>query len=232
MEILFGSGACRRLSEARVLLCGLGAVGGFAAEILARSGVGRFLLADSDAFDATNVNRQIGALESTIGRRKTEVMRARILDINPEADVSTSDTFIDETSIPGLLEWRPCVAVDAIDTIASKISLMEAAFSGDIRLVASMGAARRTDAGRVKTGPLSRTHSCPVASRIRKGLRALGSPADFPCVFSDEAPSPQSHLAWGGADSKKIIGSSPAVTAVFGVMLADLAIREILNDAL
>jgi Dinucleotide-utilizing enzymes involved in molybdopterin and thiamine biosynthesis family 1 len=232
MEILYGADVCKRLAQSRVLVCGLGAVGGYALEILARSGVGNFMIADSDVFDITNVSRQIGALESTVGKSKTQVMRARVLDINPAANVECFDSFIDANTIPQMLEYRPDIIVDAIDTIASKISLMQAAISCDIKLVASMGAARKTDASRVKTCVLPKTNSCPVAFKIRKELRRAGLKAKFNCVYSDEIPSEESHVASGSENSKKVIGSSPAITALFGVMLADLAIKEILNDAL
>lgn len=230
MKILYGEAACRRIASSRVLLCGLGAVGGFALEILARSGVGCFLIADSDTFDISNVNRQIGALDSTIGMRKTLAMRDRVLDINPEARVECFDRFIDAETVSQLLEYGPDIVVDAIDTIASKILLMKEAVLRDIKLVSSMGAARKTDAGCVKTCALPKTHSCPVAFKIRKELRRAGFDARFACVFSDEVPGDGSHIASGSENSKKIIGSSPSVTALFGVMLADLAIREILKD--
>lgn len=230
-RVLYGDGACRALSSSRALVCGLGAVGGFACEILARMGVGGFLLADCDAFELSNINRQIGALTSTVGRRKTDVQRDRILDINPSASVEVFDGFVDAESVGGLLGWRPDVVVDAIDTISSKSLLALRSAEAGLRLVASMGAARRKDPSKIKTAPISKTFGCPVASAVRKALRRGGAGGEFMCVFSDECACESSHVESGGADSRKIIGSSPEVTAVFGVRLAGLAISELLKDA-
>lgn len=228
-RILMGDEACDALARSNVLVCGLGAVGGFALEMLARMGVGSFILADCDCFEISNINRQICALESTIGTRKTETARRRVLEINPGAHIEVFDTFIDESTIPELFATSPAVAVDAIDTVESKISLMRLAPDCDIKLVSSMGAARKTDPSMVKTAPLSKTRACPLAAKIRKTLRTEGRPSDFMCVYSDELPAPDSHLCGG---SRKVIGSSPLVTSTFGIRLAHLAVSAILEDAL
>lgn len=230
MRILYGEEACFKLASSRVLVCGLGAVGGFALEILARSGIGSFYIADADTFDETNINRQLGALSSTVGKRKTEVWRDRILDVNPSAKAEIFDSFIDASTVPALLDLKPDLIIDAIDTIASKILLMKEAFLRDIKLVSSMGAARRTDVTKVKAAPLAKTACCPVAFRIRKELRREDIKANYACVYSQEVASDGSHVSGGSGNSKKIIGSSPAVTGIFGIMLADLGIKELLRD--
>lgn len=230
LGILIGEAACERLRSAKILVCGLGAVGGMAVEILARCGVGSFVLADCDCFEISNINRQICALESTLGKPKVEVQKARILDINPKACVNTFHGFIDEGTIPQLLAEKPDIVVDAIDSISSKVSLIKGAILSDIKIVSSMGAARRRDAGLIKTASLKKSHGCPMASEVRKRLRAQGVDLSAcECVFSDEQPSKDSHFT--GEASAKILGSSPVITAIFGVRLADLAISNLLKDA-
>lgn len=229
--ILVGGGACAKLKGAKILVCGLGAVGGFAAEILARCGVGNFVLADCDTFELSNINRQICALESTLGKPKVEVQKARILDINPDAKVDTFFGFIDENSASKLLDSKPDAVIDAIDSISSKISLISMALSRDIKLVSSMGAARRLNADYIKTAPLGKSRGCPMAAEIRKRLRAKG--VDFSacdCVFSDEPPLRDSHLNAAGESAGRVLGSYPVITSIFGIRLADLAILNLLKD--
>lgn len=227
--ILVGDGACAKLRGAKVLVCGLGAVGGFALEILARCGVEDFVLADGDTFELSNLNRQICALESTLGRPKAEVERERVLDINPAARVEVFPNFIDDENLAFLLGKRPDVVVDAIDSLPAKISLIKGALLSDIKLVSSMGAARRLCADFIKTAPLKKSHGCPMAAEIRRRLRAQG--VDFSaceCVFSDEPAAGNSHLR--GGPGERVLGSYAAVTSIFGIRLADLAISSLLRD--
>ncbi len=230
MQILYGADACKKFSSASVLVCGLGAVGGFAVEALARSGVSNFILADADTFEETNIGRQIGALNSTLGMRKTQVMKSRILDINPKAKVEFFDLFLDEETIPKILSKKPDLIVDAIDTIKSKVALIKFAFEKNFNLVSSMGAARKLDISKIKTAPLNKTSVCPLAFKIRKDLRKFGLSPKFNCVFSEELVSDETHLASASLDTKKIIGSAAAITGIFGFMLADLSLREILKN--
>ena len=235
-EILYGNGLCQKLEKAVVAVCGVGAVGGFAVEALARLGVGEFRLFDFDVFDQSNVNRQLCALTSTVGMVKVEVQKRRILDINPTAKVSTRNIFIDENSAREIFEPRPTVVVDAIDTISSKVLLAKLAQENSVALVASMGAARRKNPLEVKTADVFKTHACPFAARVRKELRAAGVSRGYKCVFSPEIPDASSHVS-GAADKpadggqaapqKKVIGSSVIITGIFGLNLANLALEEI-----
>lgn len=226
-EILYGADFLRKLKAAKFLVCGAGAVGGFAIEALARMGAGSFIIADCDVFEESNINRQLGALSSTLGKKKTEVWRGRILQINPFAKVEIADCFIDKNTVPQLLDFGADVAVDAIDTLSSKFELLKEAHLRGAKIVSSMGAARRKNPECVKCAPVFKTQGCPLAARIRKSFRALGLKPGFMCVYSDEACEGSTHRASGSADSKKVVGSGVVVTGIFGLMLANLAVKEL-----
>ncbi len=227
--MLYGEDAQKKIESATVMVCGIGAVGTFAVEALARIGVGNFILVDSDVVDVSNINRQICALHSTVGRSKTSVMRERVRDINPLVNVEIVDKFIDESNCIGFVELSPDVIVDAIDSLAPKAALAAAALMAGVGIVSSMGAARRTNPALVETAELFKTYNCPVASRMRKEMRLRGFSKGQQCVFSRELCGESSHLTSGSADFKKVIGSTPIVTGVFGLMLANLALDSILR---
>lgn len=228
-EILYGEAAQDKFRRARVAVCGTGAVGTFAVEALARMGIGGFRLIDSDTVDVSNINRQLCALHSTIGRKKTDVVRARVLDINPDADVKTFDFFICAETLESVFGEKPDVIVDAIDSLEPKALLIKEAVSRGVPIVSSMGAARKKDPLRIKVGDIFETRVCPVAARMRRELRAFGMSKGCMCVYSEEAVSEESHLKSGAENTKKIIGSTPVVTGAFGLVLANLAVEEILS---
>lgn len=229
-SILFGDCAYEKLAAARVVHCGVGAVGSFALEALARSGVGSFALWDFDVVEESNINRQLCALSSTIGKVKAEVMRDRILDINPAARVEIFPQFVDEKNAAEVVgtSANVSVVVDAIDTLSAKAALICAAHKAGVPIVSSMGAARRCDPARVMVADIKKTFGCPVASRVRKLLRASGYKGSCKCVFSDEQISESTHLASAAIGSKKIIGSCAIVAGTFGLRLAHIAVAEIL----
>ncbi len=229
-NILYGDGVCEKIQNAVVVVCGVGAVGSFACESLARLGVGTFYLYDCDVFEASNVNRQLCALNSTIGRSKVEVQKERILDINPSAKVEAKNVFIDEHIAREIAEQKPTVIVDAIDCVASKIALAKCALEMSVHFVSCMGAARRKNPLAVSTGDIFKTSGCPLAARIRKQLRKDGFKKGFKCVYSDEIVAKDSHISSGNSeDGEKVIGSSVIVTGVFGLNLANLALSEIVG---
>lgn len=227
--VLLGESACEKISAARAVVCGVGAVGSFAVEALARTGVGEFELWDFDAVEQSNVNRQLCALSSTLGRPKAEVMRSRILDINPSARVEIRAEFISPENARAVA-GNPAagrVVVDAIDSIASKAALIYAAAEAGVGIVSSMGAARRLDPSRAEVADVMKTFGCPVAARVRKILRSLGYSGGCRCVFSAEPAPKSSHVPGGG---EKIVGSCAVVAGVFGLRLAGLALSEILGE--
>lgn len=214
-KLLFGADAVKKLQNATVMVVGCGAVGSFAVEALARTGVGNLVLVDCDTVAESNINRQLIALDSTLGRSKVSVAAARIHDINPDINVVAINMFFDASSE---LDIRPDFVIDAIDTVPSKIDLYQWCNARNIPFVASMGAGRKTDPTQIRIAKLSKTTVCPLASRVRKLAREHGIP-DFDVVYSAERPC-------GPADGKEF-GSLITVTGVFGLMLAGWVINHI-----
>lgn len=216
-RVIMGKDGFDRLQNATVMVVGVGAVGTFAAEALARTGVGRIIIVDFDTVDITNTNRQLVALNSTIGLKKVDVMAARIRDINPDADVTAIDAFFDDTTE---LPYSPDFVIDAIDTLDSKIALYKWCRAHNIPFAASMGAALKTDPMMVRIGTILKTSVCPLAARVRKRVREE-SIGDFPVVFSTEVPNKSA------AEPGRVFGSLVTVTGTVGLMLASIAIRDI-----
>jgi len=159
-ELLLGAEKMQKLKNSTVMIVGVGAVGGYALEAIARSGVGNIILIDCDKFDETNINRQILALSSTIGQKKVDVAKKRVLDINPDCNVLPIDTFVDENNVSVLLSQKIDYVIDAIDTVSSKCSLLEELTKKEINFISSMGAALRTDTSCVKLSTLDKTQNC------------------------------------------------------------------------
>lgn len=218
-RLLFGDIAMEKLANSTVMVVGCGAVGSFAIEALARTGIGHIVVVDFDRVEATNINRQLYALESTIGTPKVDVAMQRIHDINPGIRVTALNIFFNADTHPDIM---PDYIIDAIDTVESKIALYQWANSHNVPLVTSMGAASKTDATKIKVAPISKTTVCPLASRVRRMVRNMNLP-DFPAVYSCEPPAPVIGHA-------KNLGSIITVTGAFGLMLANYVIGEIIHD--
>ncbi|MDW2958498.1 MAG: tRNA threonylcarbamoyladenosine dehydratase [Alphaproteobacteria bacterium] len=218
-RLLFGDDAIQKLQNSTVMVVGCGAVGSFAIEALARTGIGHLIVVDFDCVDASNINRQLFALESTVGLPKVDVARARIHDINPDTTVSALNIFFDENT---QLPYSPDYIIDAIDTVDSKIALYRWADKHNIPLVASMGAASKTDITKIKIDRISKTSVCPLASRVRKLVRENSLP-DIPVVYSTQQPAPVTGHA-------KNLGSIITVTGTFGLMLANYVVQEIIQN--
>lgn len=231
-ELLLGREAVEHLGRARVAIVGLGAVGSFALEALARAGVGRFRLADFDEVRPSNLNRHLAALHSTLGRKKVEAAAMHVADINPECQVEAVELFADETTFPQILAGPPDVVIDAIDSVGPKSALLSAAVRAGARAVIScMGAANRGDPLAVKVAPLSKTRDCPLArevrSRVPKELQK-----HILAVYSDELPwhppaPPEADGALRRGRLRRTLGSLCCVTGVFGLVAAREAIRAI-----
>lgn len=218
-RLLFGDDGVQKLQKSTVMVVGCGAVGSFAIEALTRTGIGHLIIVDFDSVDASNINRQLFALESTVGLSKVDVARARIHDINPDTTVSALNIFFDENT---QLPYSPDYIIDAIDTVDSKIALYRWADKHDIPLIASMGAASKTDITKIKIDKISKTIVCPLAARVRKLVRENSLP-DIPVVYSTQQPVP----VMGHA---KNLGSIITVTGTFGLMLANYVVQEIIQN--
>ena len=215
-RMLLGDTGVEKLRGATVMVVGVGAVGSFAVESLARAGVGHLILIDADTVEESNINRQLFALDSTIGQPKVAVAAARIHDINPDIRVDSIQMFFDENS---QLEYRPDYIIDAIDTTESKVALARWAQTHNIPLISSMGAARKTDISQIRTGRLSKTTVCPLAARMRRLIRDAGL-ADFDVVYSTQPAAPDTA-------NGHTFGSLVTVTGAFGLTLANFVIQRL-----
>lgn len=229
-EKLLGTGKMQKLSSSSAFLFGAGAVGSFAAEALVRSGIGSLTIIDFDTISTSNINRQLYALESTVGRSKTDVALERLSDINPCCRLKSINAFANTDNIPQLLAAPPDIILDAIDSVGPKIELLAYAALHDIPIVSSMGAARRLDPTAVRRGDLFDTAKCPLARLMRKALRRRGISSGIMCVYSDELPvrPPAGEIdeeLTAAGHTTKILGSLPTVTGIFGLMLADTALK-------
>jgi len=236
IERLLGIEAVQRLHDSMVTVVGLGAVGGYVVEGLARAGVGHLRLVDFDWVRRHNINRQIIALESTVGMKKTDCLADRVAGINPNCRIEIFDLFADRDTIPHILHPMPDLLVDAIDSMNPKIELLAMASEQNIPVISSMGAALRTDPSRVKISDIFKTRKCPLAKRLRKKLRQRGVQAKIPCVYSDEdidfqyrdaelekpdqGPVPE----FERGRPRLVLGSLPTITGIFGLTLANMAI--------
>jgi tRNA A37 threonylcarbamoyladenosine dehydratase len=218
ITLLFGNSAIEKLKHSTVMVVGCGAVGSFAIESLARSGVGHIILIDFDNVEESNINRQLFALDSTIGKAKVEIAKQRIHDINPNITVDAFNMFFDENTN---IDVKPDFVIDAIDMVKSKIALYKWCFANNVPFISSMGAARKTDISKIKVAKISKTTVCPLASKIRHIVKDEKL-KDFPVVYSTENATPQIN---GGRE----FGSVITVTGTFGLMLAEYVIKNLIK---
>ena len=229
-RLLVGSENIERLRSSLVVVVGLGGVGAYAAEMCARAGVGNMLIADCDIISPTNLNRQLLALNSTMGMKKTELMRRRVLDINPDINISVIDQFLDPENICTLLsQFKADYIVDAIDTLSPKIALIKYAVENGIPLVSSMGAGAKYDVTSVKIADISKSFNCPLAYMLRKRLRKEGISKGFKVVFSQELPDPQAIIAVEERNKKSVVGTISYIPAVFGCACAQVVLESIVK---
>jgi len=215
-RLVIGEEGVSRLNRSTVVVAGLGGVGSYAAAALARAGVGRLILIDRDVVTITNLNRQLVASRSTLGRDKVEVARERVLDINPHCQVSAHKESLDSNTIPSLVSEQADFVVDAIDSVQSKASLAAYCISKSIRLISCMGAGNRLDPLRFRIADVSETRVCPLAKAYRQELRKAGIESGVTVVFSDEAPV---------KTGCRTPGSTSFVPPVAGLAMAGYVIR-------
>ncbi len=224
--LVFEEEGILNLQNAHVLIAGIGGVGGFVAEALARAGVGSLTLLDHDRVGGSNKNRQIVALDSTIGLKKIEVMKERILDINPECQLTLSDQFIRPDDMEKILLPSYDFVVDAIDSLNCKVALVSTALNKGIPIVSSMGAGRRTDPSKIVIADISKTHGCGLARNMRQRLKKRGIKKGLLTVFSTEVPNasgPMEEIE--GARGRVVNGTASYMPGIFGLMLAGKVIQ-------
>ncbi|MFV0401742.1 MAG: ThiF family adenylyltransferase [Oscillospiraceae bacterium] len=227
--LLLGQAAVEALGQKRVAVFGVGGVGSFVVEALARSGVGSFLLVDSDVVDITNINRQLHATLDTVGQYKTLLMGELIRSINPLAQVDTREVFCLPETIPGLLEGHFDYIVDAIDTVSAKLALVEEAHRRNIPIMAAMGAGNKLDPTRFRVSDLSETSVCPLCRVMRRELRSREIPS-LKVVWSDEPPSTplEQLLPPDGSSRRAVPGSVAFVPSVAGLILAGEVVKDLI----
>lgn len=229
--LLFGDEKLQMLRDARVLVVGLGGVGAYAAEMIARAGVGSMTIADADTVSASNINRQLIALHSTVGRSKAELMAERLLDINPDMELRAVDRFIKDDETYTLLDSaRFDYVVDAIDTLSPKLALIKGALDRNIPLVSSMGAGAKTDPTRMEIADISKTHHCPLAHMLRKRLHKLGIRSGFRAVFSPEPVREGAVVLCEEQNKKSNMGTVSYIPALFGIGCASVVIRDLVKE--
>ncbi len=252
-ELILGQENLKKLSNARITIVGLGGVGSYAAESLVRMGIKHFQIIDFDIVNITNINRQIIALNSTLGMKKTEVMKARMLDINPEADIIEYSDFLrkDISSSSETIERidilkKSDYIVDAIDSIGPKMGMIKDLCSLNIPFISVLGAGNRLNPELIKITSIWQTTGCPLAKRLKKLLRRNDVRKDFPVVFSAEKPikdffetppeisSDINHdkVPVNSTDSipKSVVGSISYMPAIMGMMAASWIVRTIINE--
>ena len=223
-ELVLGESALEKLSKAHVALFGLGGVGGPCAEALARSGVGKLTIVDNDVVEGSNINRQIVAAGSTIGKYKTEVMKARILDIAPDCEVEEKRMFfLPETGKEFDFSEYDYV-VDAIDTVKAKIELIRSAMESGTKVISAMGAGNRIDPCAFSVTDISKTEMDPLAKVMRRELKKIGI-KHLKVVFSKEKPV--SAVAEGGRPERHAPGSVSFVPPVAGYILASEVVKDL-----
>lgn len=233
-ELLVGSKKMKQLRAANVLVVGIGGVGAYAAEMIVRAGVENITIVDADKVSASNINRQLVALHSTIGELKTDVLAYRLLDINPKLNLTTVEKFIKDEQTAELFanDEKFDFVVDAIDTLSPKVNLILECIKQGAPLVSSMGAGAKTDPTRIEVADIGKTHHCPLAHMLRKRLHKVGVTNGFLAVFSAEEPRAGSMILCEEEqkNKKSDVGTISYMPAAFGCAAASVAIRTILGE--
>jgi tRNA A37 threonylcarbamoyladenosine dehydratase len=247
-ELLVGRGGLDRLYGSRVMICGIGGVGSYAAEALGRAGVGQITLVDFDDICLTNLNRQIHALSSTVGQPKVEAMAARLRDINPQAEIIALKAFFTRENAEELLALRPDYVLDAIDHFTAKAALITVCREQGLPVVSSMGAANKLDPTKIKVADIAETRNCRMARSMRKILRKAGIESGVQVVYSTEEHrelDPSTSTACGidcicpnrgdqvfsCEDRRVILGSISYIPSIFGLTMAGVVVNRLLQSS-
>lgn len=228
--LLLGDEKLEYLKSLTIAVVGLGGVGAYAAEMLARTGVGSMIILDADSIHPSNKNRQLLALESTIGQPKAQLMYDRLRDINPSLKITVIKEFLTQDNVDEILSQRPIdYIVDAIDTLSPKIALIQFALRNSIKIVSSMGAGAKTDATKIRIKDISKSFNCPLAYMLRKRLRKVGISKGFNVVFSEELPNEDAIIAVEEQNKKSMVGTISYLPPVFGCICAQAVLEDLLG---
>ncbi len=231
-ELLIGKEGIERLQKAKVLVVGLGGVGAIAAEMICRAGVGHMTLIDRDVVNASNINRQIIALQSTIGLQKAEVLADRLRDINPDVELEIVNEWLDENNMDLILDSKPFdYVVDAIDTISPKAFLIKGCVDRGLKVISAMGAGAKLNPQMIRIDDISKTNYCPLAKATRKRLAKMGVKRGVKCVYSTETSIKESVVAIDDEKYKKTTtGTISYMPSMVGLMLASEVIRDLIKN--
>lgn len=227
-SLLLGAEQVARLQSSRILVVGVGGVGAYAAEMLVRAGVSSMTIIDSDEVSPSNINRQLVALHSTVGKIKVEVLAQRLADINPALQLSARAQYLEVDGVEALLQEGYDFVVDAIDTVAPKVALLAACMRQGIAVVSSMGAGARLDPSQIHYADIANTSICGLARAVRSRLRKMGIRGKLPVVFSTEVPRAEAVQEVTGERNKRTtVGTVSYMPAIFGCYLASYVIRKL-----
>ncbi|MFM2361580.1 MAG: hypothetical protein RLZZ316_482 [Bacteroidota bacterium] len=230
-QLLIGEPALLKLTRSHVMVVGLGGVGSYAAEFIARAGIGKMTIIDGDVVDPTNRNRQLPALATNHGLSKAEIMAERLKAINPELELTVIKEFINPEMVLNHLTTSPDYVLEAIDSITPKITFIKTAFEKGLRIVSSMGAGAKLDPTQLKVVDISKTYNCPFAQQVRKYLKQHQIRKGIKVVFSPEAPIKESLMLTNGTPFKKsAYGTISYLPAVFGAVAASVVIRDLIES--
>lgn len=230
-ELLLGNEKLEMLRRAHVLVVGVGGVGAYAAEMIARAGVGELTIADADVVGLSNINRQLVALHSTVGQQKCDILAARLRDINPELKLHIVNRFIKDDQTDELLDSAKFdYVVDAIDTLSPKLALIKGSLDRGIPLVSSMGAGAKTDPTLMEIKDIAKTHHCPLAHMLRKRLHKIGIKRGFRAVFSPEPIREGAMILCEEQNKKSNVGTISYIPALFGIGCASVVIRDLIGE--
>lgn len=228
-KLLIGEAALLKLACSHVMVVGLGGVGSYAAEFIARSGVGKMTIIDGDVVDPTNRNRQLPALATNHGQSKALIMEERLKAINPELEIKVIREFINPEMVLQQLDVKPDYIIDAIDSITPKVTFIRLAHEKGLRVVSSMGAGAKLDPTQLKVVDISKTWNCPFAQQVRKYLKQHQIRKGIKVVFSPENPVKESLMLTDGKNYKRsAYGTISYLPAVFGAVAASVVIRDLI----
>jgi len=230
-ELLVQKQGLEKLQNAHILIVGLGGVGSYAAEFIARAGVGKMTIVDGDVFDETNINRQLPALQSTIGKSKTSILSARIRDINPNIQLIALEEFLSPERAFEIVTKDYDYVLDCIDSITPKINLLVAARRKKVKIISSMGAGGKLDATKIKVKDISKTKNCTMARVLRKRLKERKVDKGVKAVYSEEVQTPASVKITDGSNFKKsYYGTISYMPAAFGLQAAAHVVNYLLKS--